>query len=176
LSNPEGMAVLRRGFRTLVNKDSVELKVPVAEPPPPPPTSLEFSNLVNDFWFHLIWAGKKLRRGELLVASLATNGYLRVLLVSAVRWHARALGASDQDLWHGARFLEKWADPRVIRALPETVAQYDAPSIAQALRANRNLFCWLSDEVAGKLSLPSPIPDRDGLSAYLDGLLRPLGP
>jgi len=172
----QGIEVLRRGFRPLVNKDSVDLKTPSKETTPVPPSAAEFSNLVNDFWFHLIWTAKKLGRGELLVASEATNGYLRALLVRMVRWHALLKGARQRDLWHGARFFEKWADPRVIRDFPETVARYEAPSLVSALRANRTLFCWLSDEVGESLSCPSPIRDRDGLSTYLDHLLSRIGP
>lgn len=171
LADAQGASVLRRGFRALVNKDSTELRVPGAEPPPAPPSSVDFSNLVNDFWFHLVWTAKKLRRGELLVASEATNGYLRALLVRTVRWHALVRGSPGRDLWHGARFFESWADPRVIRDFPSTVARYDAGSIANALSANRTMFCWLSDELSESLSVGPPIRDRASLSNYLDGLL-----
>ena len=176
LTNPQGIAVLRRGFRPLVNKDSFQVSAPSSEPAPVRPSPDEISNLVNDFWFHLTWTAKKLLRGELLSASEGTNGYLRALLVRMVRWHALVRGPKGQDLWHGTRFFEKWADPRVIRAFPETVARYDAQSIVAALRANRAMFSWLSDEIGEALSCPFPIRDRDGLSAYLDTLLSRVGP
>jgi aminoglycoside 6-adenylyltransferase len=174
-ADARAMAILRRGFRALVNKDTVELPVPAAEPAATPPSPSEFSNLVNDYWFHLVWTAKKLRRGELLTSLEATNGYLRGLLVRAVRWHAVARGPSGREVWHGARFFEQWADPRVIRDFPETVAQYDARSVARALRANRALFRWLTDELSESLSFPSPLRDRPGLSTYLDSLLDALG-
>jgi aminoglycoside 6-adenylyltransferase len=169
--DPRAATVLRRGFRPLVNKDSVKLLDLRNEPPPVPPSYSEFSNLVNDYWFHLVWTAKKLRRGELLTALEAINGYLRVLLLRTVRWHALACGPKGRDLWHGSRFFEKWADPRVVRELPYTVAQYDARSIASALRANRKLFNWLVDELGQTLSFASPIRDQSSLSFYLDGLL-----
>jgi aminoglycoside 6-adenylyltransferase len=174
-SDPRAVAVLRRGFRPLVNKESVELIVPRYEPSTVPPSLSEFSNLANDYWFHLIWTAKKLRRGELLTSLEATNGYLRALLVRTVRWHALARGPSGRDVWHGTRFFEKWADPRVIRDFPETVARYDVRSVAQALRASRTLFGWLTDELSDSLSFPSPIRDRSGLSTYLDSLLDDRG-
>jgi len=175
-ADARAIAILQRGFRPLVNKDAVELDVPEAEPAAVAPSPSEFSNLVNDYWFHLVWTAKKLRRGELLTALEATNGYLRALLVRTVRWHAIARGPRGRDVWHGARFFEAWADPRVIREFPETVAQYDARSVARALRANRTLFGWLTDELTESLSVPSPIPDRAGLSTYLDSLLDDRGP
>jgi aminoglycoside 6-adenylyltransferase len=171
IKDARAMAVLRRGFRVLVNKDAVELTVPRDGPRPSLPDSSEFSNLVNDYWFHLVWTTKKLLRGELLTALEATNGYLRALLVRTVRWHALVCGPSGQDVWHSARFFEHWADPRVIRDFSETVAHYDARSIARALRANRTMLCWLSEEVRKTLSFPPALRDQQGLSAYLDDLL-----
>jgi len=164
-------AVLRRGFRILVDKEAVGLAAPGRAPSVAPPTLSEFTNLVNDYWFHLVWAAKKLRRGELRTALGATNGYLGALLVRAVRWHALVRGPRGREVWHAERYFEKWADPRVIRELPETVARYDAPSVARALRANRALFSWLTDEVREGLSYPPAIRDRPGLSAYLDRIL-----
>ena len=168
--------VLRRGFRVLADKDAIRLAVPPAEQPPVSPSPSEFSNLENDYWFHLVWAAKKLRRGELMTALEVANGYLPRLLVRAVRWHGLACGPSGRDLWHGARFLESWADPRVMRDLPATVAQYDSRSIAQALRASRALFSWLSEETRQHLAFPSTIRDPAQLSRYLDRLLDKASP
>jgi aminoglycoside 6-adenylyltransferase len=98
VADPRGSQVLRRGFRVLVNKDSVELAVPADPGPPAPPSVSEFSNLANDFWFHLVWAAKKRRRGELLTALEGTNGYLRALLVRTIRWHALVVGPQGRDL------------------------------------------------------------------------------
>ncbi|MCI4373279.1 MAG: aminoglycoside 6-adenylyltransferase, partial [Thermoplasmata archaeon] len=111
MNDPRGAAVLRRGFRPLVNKDAIELRSRTIERPIGLPSREEYSNLVNDYWFHLVWAAKKLRRGELLTALEATNGYLRMLLVKTIRWHALASTSTDLDVWHGTRFFEKWADP-----------------------------------------------------------------
>jgi len=163
--------ILRRGFRTLVNKDAFDLTVETTRRPAVPPTASEFSNLVNDYWFHLIWTAKKLRRGELLTALEATNGYLASLLVRGVRWHAITRDPAGPDVWHAGRFFEVWADPRVIRDFPATVAQYDAPSIARALKASRTLFGWLSAELGERLSHPTPLKDPTGISSYLDDLL-----
>jgi len=175
LTDPRAVGVLRRGFRPLVNKDALELAVPHAGPAPAPPSFSEYSNLVNDFWFHLVWTAKKLRRGERLTALEATNGYLGSLLVRAVRWHALAHGPPGRDLWHSGRFFETWADPRVLRGFPETVAEYTDPSIVRALRAHRALFSWLSDELTQSLSFPPSIRDRSGLSNYVDRLLEEVG-
>jgi len=101
----------------------------------------------------------------------ATNGYLGALLVRAVRWHALACRPGPPDVWHGSRFFERWADPRVLRELPGTIATYERASVARALRAHRALFTWLTEELAGKLRFPRAIHDGVALSTYLDELL-----
>lgn len=163
--------VLSRGFRVLSNKDQIVLPSEVKAEPPKLPTLDEFGNFANDFWFHLVWAAKKLRRGELLTAMGATNGYLRALLVETIRWHALAKVGHGADTWHDARFFEAWADPRAIRDFGRTVARYDLSSVADALRAGRDLFAWLSRELGESLPVLAPVHEPPGLSQYLERLL-----
>lgn len=170
-TDPRAATVLRRGFRLLVNKDAATLGTTPVAVPLSAPSQDEFWNLVNDYWFHLVWTAKKLRRGERMTALEATNGYLRALLVKMIRWHAICCGPSGQDLWHASRFFEKWADPRVLREFPGTVAQYDAMSIVRALRASRELFDWLVGEIGPGLAIAPPLPDHKALSSFLDELL-----
>jgi aminoglycoside 6-adenylyltransferase len=170
LTDVRAATILRKGFRVLADKEGVEISVPGGREPPALPSAAEFSDLANDYWFHLVWAAKKLRRGERLTALQATNGYLFAMLVRAARWHALALNPTGQEVWHSARFFERWADPRVIRDLPHAVAGYDDRSIEIALRTHRTMFLWLSDELAGRLSFPRPLKDAEAVSRYLDRL------
>ncbi|MCI4346815.1 MAG: aminoglycoside 6-adenylyltransferase [Thermoplasmata archaeon] len=171
-TEPAAATVLARGFLVLANKDAVELTAEPAAAPPALPSVSEWSNLANDYWFHLIWAAKKLRRGELLPALEVTNGHLRVLLVRAARWHALLCGPRDLDVWHGSRFFESWADPRLVRGFAETVAAYEKRSIARALRAHGVTFGWISSEIGRELSSPAAVPDEASLSRYLEELLE----
>jgi aminoglycoside 6-adenylyltransferase len=176
MADATALAVLGRGFRVLVDKDSRMGTVPAGPPAPALPSEEEFANLVNDFWFHLVWAAKKNRRGEWMAASEAVNGHLRGLSIRLARWQALVRHPAGPDVWHGSRYFEKWADPRVLRELPETVAGYDAVSIARALRALQAMIGWLSDELRQSLSFPDPVQDRMGLSHYLDELVTTAEP
>lgn len=171
LRDPNAKAVLARGFRVLTNKDGIRLPALVELVPPKLPTPEEFTNVANDYWFHLIWTAKKLKRGELLTAWESTNGYLRNLLVRAIRWHALVKSNRAVDVWHGTRFFESWADPRAVRAFGGTVALYDPISIAGALRGGRDLFEWVGHEIEESLSIPPPVRDVQGLSRLLEQLL-----
>jgi aminoglycoside 6-adenylyltransferase len=69
-------------YRVLLDKDGVLRSLPaLAElaataPPPPLPTEAAFLNQISDFWYHALWAARKLRRGELLVAKQCCDSYL----------------------------------------------------------------------------------------------------
>ena len=63
----------------------------------------------NQFWYQLIWATKKWRRGELWVAMTSCEGVLSDRLVDLVRWRTQLRNPSV-DVWHGSRYLEEWTD------------------------------------------------------------------
>ena len=73
----ESSATLARGVRVLVDKDGLaarithmKWKAPVVRPP----TEDEYLNVVNDFWYHVVWTAKKIGRGELWTALLKNSG------------------------------------------------------------------------------------------------------
>ncbi len=83
--DPEGMAVLRSGFGVLVDTLGLEahLQASATRPwPPELPDQAAFAQLTHDFWYHLLWAAKKLRRGELWIATQTCNCHLKGLLVT----------------------------------------------------------------------------------------------
>lgn len=162
----EADAVLGRGFRVVYDDIGLDDLEPAGTPPTSPPTQAALEQLSNDFWYHLLWGAKKLRRGELLLANQVCNCYLAGLLVELARWRAR-----DRDTWHGYRFFERWAGGEVAEALAPTFAQYEAAEIARALRAKGELFGQLEDDVVQRFRLVEPV-DRSEVMRRLDGLLR----
>jgi len=162
---PEADAVFARGFRVLY-ADGISF--PDREPSSietPAPTQQRFDQLVNDFWYHLLWSAKKLWRGELLVAKQACDGWLTGRLVELVRWRSDAT-----DTWHGMRFFERWAGDDVVDALAPTFARYEAADVARALRAKAGLFGRLEDEVAARHGFVVP-EDRAEVLRRLEALL-----
>jgi aminoglycoside 6-adenylyltransferase len=156
---PDAAAVFARGFLVLYD-DGAGLEPPLAATTArPPPTQAEFDQLTNDFWYHLLWASKKLRRGEVLLAKQACDCWLTGLLVELARWRAHGT-----DTWHGLRFFERWAGRDVLEALAPTFAAYDAEDVARALRATAELFAKLEDEVAGRFELTQAIDRREVLT------------
>ena len=144
----------------LVDKLGLESALRSRASHPPPrrlPTPAEFGQLTQDFWYHALWAAKKLRRGEVWVAKQSCDGYLKELLVELLAWHAQAADP-HVDTWHGGRFLRSWADGRALEALRHAYARYEASDIPQALWATVDLFERVERECAERISLPLSVP------------------
>jgi len=145
--------VFRRGFRILVDKDAVLGRISdFSETMTTTPPSLEqLDQHTDDFLYHAVWAEKKLHRGELWTAKWCCDVYMKKLLLRMVEWHARATRGWDYDTWYEGRFLERWADPKVVAELTNTFARYDAEEVAYALLYTIEAHKLLSAETASKL-------------------------
>ena len=151
--SPEGLAVLGRGYEVLLDKDG-RLSKPVASlessvyDQQKLPSEEQFQADVADFWYHVPWAAKKLRRGELWMAKMVCDGYLKMVLIRMIEWQTIVRRGNGTDVWHDGRFVDRWAEPEVRARLPETFAQYDRKDLARALNATGRLFSDLAHEVA----------------------------
>jgi aminoglycoside 6-adenylyltransferase len=167
---PDAEAVLARGFSVVYDELGLGDLDPVGPEASPPPAQAALDQVSNDFWYHLLWAAKKLRRGEVLLARQACDCYLTGLVVELVRWLAR-----DQETWHGYRFVERWAGGSIVEALRPTFARYESADVARALRAKGELFGELETQVAQRFALAEPV-DRAEILRRLDELLAPQMP
>jgi len=158
---PEGLSVLGRGFAVLVDKDHqldeirsvVKANVPESSGLP---TKEEFLADVSDFHYHLLWFAKKLRRGEMWLAKMGCDGYLKMLLLRMIEWSTIASSPTKVDVWHDGRFLDRWAPHEVKSRLPATFAQYETQDVSRALDETGQLYSRLAHEVAGKLGWSYP--------------------
>jgi len=153
--------ILGRGMRVLLDKDGVaaqlgallpSVKIPTRQPP----THHEFLEVISDFLYHAVFTAKHLRRGELWWAKMCCDCYMQRLLLRMVEWHACATRGWDCDTWFRGRFLEEWADPRVLEGLHGAFAYYDKDDVSRALLAVMDLFRWIAMETAEKLGYPYP--------------------
>ena len=98
----------------------------------------EYNNRVQDFWFHTVWASKKILRGELWTAKMCIDAYLKSHLLSMME--LRCAAAESTDVWHNGRFLEKWAGEDNVTKLRECFAHYDRADMITALKNTAALF------------------------------------
>jgi len=176
---PEGLSVLSRGFVILLDKDHQlrELRSVARNTAPESrglPTETEFLANVSDFFYHLLWAAKKLRRGEMWTAKMGCDGYLKLLLVRMVEWSAVASAPAKVDVWHDGRFLDRWALPGVRARLPATFAQYETRDLSRALGETGRLYSRLAHQVAERFGWNYPTEAEETVWGFVHRTLRDL--
>jgi aminoglycoside 6-adenylyltransferase len=168
--NPVILEILGRGRRVLLDKDGLFSALPgeaASQPALPAPTAEEFSEVVQDFWFHAAWMAKKLRRGELWVAVTCNNAYMKRLLLRMIEWHAQAVRGPACDVWFDGRFIEGWAAPEVVGALPGVLAHYEAADVWRALQASMDLFQRIARQTAAHWRLAYPESQVEKVMAWV---------
>lgn len=161
--------MLRRGYRVLYDACGLTKAIEQAAGETarqPEMTENEFLRLTNDFYFHIIWAAKKLLRGELWSAAMNVNGYQKKNLLRMIETYTRL--TKGCDTWHDGRFLDRWADDSIRTALQGCFARYDAGDIAAAIRATHALFARLVRSVAETQQFQYPAEAERCAAAYLD--------
>jgi aminoglycoside 6-adenylyltransferase len=165
-----------RGSRVLLDKDGMLrqflAQMPTAEKPSLlKPTQAEFLHVVNDFLYHAVWTVKHLRRGELWWAKMCSDCYMHHLLLRMIEWHAHATHDWNYDTWFRGRFLEKWADPRVVEGLRSSFAHYETDDVARALLEEMKLFRWVALETAKKLEYQYPVEAEEHVLKWVETCL-----
>jgi len=156
-------ATVRRGYRVLYDEVGLEERLEAIPRTPTragPPSQSELTELASDFWYHALWAAKKLRRGEVYTALECLDCYMKARLVELMRWHARAVDPT-LDTWHEGRFLERWGDPGALVALEFAYARYSVRDVARALWETIGLFQGLEEETAQRLRLAIELDHAD---------------
>ena len=123
----------------------------------------EFINIVNDFFFHTVWASKKILRGEMWVAKMCIDAYLKNHLLSVIEYNGFL--SDNKDVWHCGRFLEKWAKQGVLllnNVLTVRKGQANShKTMIKALFSTAELFSVNAKAVADKTGYKYPDKAQD---------------
>jgi aminoglycoside 6-adenylyltransferase len=169
LADSEAMGVLARGYRILYDEVGLDEQFCRAtNVEPAHATASQLAELSHDFWYHAVWAAKKLRRGEIYVAKQACDGYLKSLVVEFLAIKARDSGT---ETWHQGRFLERWAEPSDIAEFSGTFARYDNADVARAIKSTAEMFARLERELCDRRGL-GRLVDHDRVRLHLEALLK----
>ena len=144
----------------LVVAASVAFDDAVDERPVLPPDDAALHELASDFWATALWAGRRLRKGDVFVAVDAVNGAMKRSVVTLLGWHAKAVDPEALVL-EGGRQVERWADAGALSALELAYAHYDLRDAARALWETIDLFQGLDEETASRLGLSTELDDAD---------------
>ncbi len=151
--------IISRSYRILFDKigfDDVLQKLVLSPEPYSLISESEFVNIVSNFWFHSIWAAKKVQRSELWVAKNCVDGYMKNLLLQMIELYTRAVKGSSYDTWYCGRFIDKWAEPWIVAEFPNIYADYSADDIFRALSKTMILFRKLAIKTAERLNYIYP--------------------
>lgn len=170
-----GAGILERGCRVLIDKIGLESTFPPAGAGGGtymPLTEAGFDNLVQDFWYHAVWAAKKLKRGELWTAKCCVDNYMKEKLLALAECYAHAVHGPEYETWHNGRFLEEWAEEWLIRYLSNIYARYDRGEIEHALFATMDLFRRMAKDAGNRLGYSYPLGADEYASAWAREALR----
>ena len=166
----EGVAgqVMNRGYEVLYDSmHYTELLKTHIKPGSSEPDmdEAEFLNVVNDFFFHNIWAYKKLKRGELWSAKTCVDSYLKNHLLKMLEVYRYR--TSGVDVWHDGRFIEKWAGEEILTDVKDCFAHYEKEDVMRALLATSRLFEKVSRGFADAKGFIYPEKACECAKAYL---------
>lgn len=167
LRGPHYQTVFARGVRVLFDRHgSPRVLPPEPVPIPAPPSNTAFDQVVNGFLLESVTTAKFIARGDFWRAHLWFAHDLRPRLLKLIEWHAYG-----RDTWYDGRFIDVWADPRALAALPGSFALYDRESVHAALTAMLDLFELLGQEAATRFGYAYPSEAHRKIAHLIDSIL-----
>jgi len=118
-----------------------------AAQPPPAATEQALRNDLHELLFHVAWAAKKARRGELWVAMRCVNRHMGGLLLRLIEAHNALVSRRGGVLLYDGRFLEERTDPAILAGLGGCFARYDAQDVLAAAGNQLELAHRIASEV-----------------------------
>lgn len=167
----EGVAswVMNRGYEVLYDAIAIQKEIGIyvkKSHSNPNMTVEEFDNMLNDFYFHNIWASKKLLRGELWSAKMCVDAYLKNYLLKAMELYCYEI--EGKDVWHDGRFIDKWAGEQISNELKNCFAHYEKEDVLNALKATNILFEDLTRKIAVEKGFKYPDKAAKCAKVYLE--------
>ena len=149
--------VFSRGIHILFDRLGVPRRLDCRPAPPLAPlVSAEFEKTIRGYFLASTTTAKFIARGELWRAQNWFSHNLRRYLLRMIEWHAYG-----KDNWYSGRFIEQWADPHIVEAIPLMYPTYERESLKTSLLAMLDLFGWVSRETGARFSYPYPLETHD---------------
>ncbi|MFO7697689.1 MAG: aminoglycoside 6-adenylyltransferase [Anaerolineae bacterium] len=113
--------------------------------------------------YHVVWAQKKVARGEVWTAAGCLNSFMRPYLLTLVEAYSQASGAPAMSFSYEGRFLERRTAPEVLALLQGCAAPCDGPSLNASLGRVLDLIGVLAPVVYAKRGLAWDQAACDGI-------------
>lgn len=147
---------IRRGMSVLVDKGNYRDKLNFIESnfkylAPSAPTLEKLEEQINQFWQTALRMAIKLSRKEFFTAKIECEAPLKLNLLTMLEWHAKCVNGWQFETWHKGRYIERWADPKIVEGLKFVYGRYDERDSWNSLLKTMELFEKVSHEVEGHL-------------------------
>ncbi len=162
--------ILPRGFRVLMDKTPSRSQITLdleGINEPAHPTATEFQAANDTFLLEASRAAKFIQRQDMWRAKDGCDSGLKKRLLTMIEWHTKAKCGLEHDTWYHGRYLNQWAAPDVVAALPDTFGAYELADLDRALQATLNLYDQLAGETAEILGFHYPTAGQQAALNWL---------
>ncbi|HKS26982.1 MAG TPA: aminoglycoside 6-adenylyltransferase [Pyrinomonadaceae bacterium] len=147
---------IHRGMNVLVDKGGYREKLGFIESvfryaPPGQPAQEKLEEQVHQFWQTALRMAIKLYRREFFTAKFECEAPMKVNLLTLMEWHAKCAHGWQFETWHKGRYIERWADPKIVEGLRAVYGRYEESDSWDSLFRTMELFERVSHEVAEQL-------------------------
>lgn len=163
--------VVEDGMRTLVEKTSGPPVQLGRSPVQRLPSAAEYAVLIDNMLLNIVRAVKLLKRGELWRAAQVINTGLQSQVLTLLVWHAAARVFPGGVPYYRGRFLEEWADPRMLALVADTLAGYSGESIRRAIEGIFRFLDAVMAEISQSAGLPTPGPAVEQIKKWAGELI-----
>jgi aminoglycoside 6-adenylyltransferase len=153
--------IIAKGCQVLYDAcgDLLERKIGALLESAPPqtaalPSEAELRQVIGELLYHIIWAFKKIKRGELWVAANCINTHMKNLLLRLIEAHTLLIRQAPDVLQYSGRFLEQRADPAILADLQYCFTHYDRADAIAALGHLFEITKTLSEAICEKTGYP----------------------
>jgi aminoglycoside 6-adenylyltransferase len=135
-----------------------------------PPTPAQVQKAIDELLFHLVYAAKKIRRGELWVAVSCINKVINQRLLQLVEFYTACYPSPQQHICYEGRFLEQRVPAQALQKLHQCQAKYHAQNAVLAMQHILSTSRWLAMEIFDQLGVNYSPARFDQIQRMLDDM------
>jgi aminoglycoside 6-adenylyltransferase len=115
------------------------------------PNEIEYWEIVIDFLYHIIWAGRKVKRNEIWTAANCINCYMKSNLLKVIEIYSKVLIRKESIIMYEGRLLEDRIDSWIKDELMHCFVKYDKEDIYRVLEHLIDFMEELSNRIINEL-------------------------
>jgi aminoglycoside 6-adenylyltransferase len=133
------------------------------------PDEVRLVNNFRFFWMELVHLAQVYNRGEHWRAVILQNQCLEKYLLRLIEWHS-LLFLEGERIWPRGRFLEEWADSRIVLELQDLQIVFKGNAFWTSIFKLYNLHRWLALEICKKKEFVFPTDEANTFLNWLKDL------